>query len=44
MRFIYQLLRMINDFNAIFKGKVGRRAKRRVAGRIIGKTILKRLR
>jgi hypothetical protein len=43
MRFIYQLLRIINDFNAIFKGKVGQRVKRRAVGKIVGKGILRRI-
>lgn len=43
MRLIYKLLRLINDFNAIRKGKVAGRAKRRVVGRLIGKNILRRI-
>ena len=43
MRLIYKLLRAINDINAIFKGRVKQRAKRRVAGRLIGKNILRRI-
>ncbi len=34
---IYRLLRILNDLNAVGKGKVGRRIGRRVAGRATGK-------
>ena len=36
---IYKALKISNDINAIKKGKVGRRMKRRVAGKYAGKGI-----
>jgi hypothetical protein len=43
MKVIYQLLRVINDIAAIFKGKVGQRVTRRIVGRVIGKNIMRRI-
>ena len=36
-RHIYKALKISNDINAIKKGKVGKRIKRRVAGKYAGK-------
>ena len=36
---IYKLLRIWNDINAVYRGKVGRRIARRIAGRITGKAM-----
>lgn len=36
---MYKFLRLLNDLNAIKKGKMGRRMGRRLAGRISGKGI-----
>lgn len=38
---IYKLLRISNDINAVKKGKVGKRIGRRVTGRAAGKGIRK---
>lgn len=37
MRFMYMLLRFLNDLNAVKKGKVGRRIGRRAAGKVTGR-------
>jgi hypothetical protein len=42
MRFIYQLLRLLNDINALLRGKVGQRLLRRGIGRVSGK-IMRRI-
>ncbi len=39
--FLYRLARLAGDYNAIKKGKVGRRIKRRAAGRMAGKGMRK---
>ena len=36
---IYKLLKWSNDYNAVKKGKVGKRVKRRAAGKMFGKII-----
>jgi hypothetical protein len=36
-RFVYRLLKWSNDVNAVRRGKVGRRAARRVYGKFTGR-------
>lgn len=36
-RFLYKMLRISNDINAVSKGKIGRRVARRVYGRATGR-------
>lgn len=38
---IYKMLRIWNDYDAVRKGKVGKRVGRRIAGKTAGKTIRK---
>ena len=38
-KLLYALLRILNDINAINKGKVGKRIGRRAAGKVSGRTI-----
>ena len=38
---IYTALRISNDINAVKKGKIGKRIKRRVAGKMAGRFINK---
>ncbi|MFW5996977.1 MAG: hypothetical protein ACOCZS_01590 [Verrucomicrobiota bacterium] len=40
-RFLYTLAKLLGDVNAVKKGKVGRRAGRRVAGKTSGKALKK---
>lgn len=37
--FVYMILRLLNDINAIQKGRIKQRIGRRIAGRITGKMI-----
>lgn len=37
--FLYALLRLSNDLNAISRGKVGRRVGRRIVGRVTGRAM-----
>lgn len=39
--FLYGLAKLLGDINAVNKGKVGRRAGRRVVGKIAGRTMRK---
>ncbi len=39
--FLYKLARFLGDVNAVKKGRVGRRVKRRAAGRSTGKLLRK---
>ena len=39
--FLYKLAKLLGDFNAVKKGKVGRRVGRRAAGKTTGKLFRK---
>jgi len=39
--FLYTLAKLLGDVNAVKKGKVGKRVKRRVAGKAAGKFLRK---
>lgn len=39
--FLYKLARLVGDVNAVQKGRVGRRAGRRVAGKMTGRAMRK---
>ena len=39
--FLYQLAKLLGDFNAVKKGKVGKRVGRRVAGKVTGRSLRK---
>lgn len=39
--FLYKLARLVGDVNAVQKGRVGRRAGRRVAGKVTGRAMRK---
>jgi len=40
--FLYWLARLLGDINAIQKGKIGQRIARRLAGKIVGRTIMRK--
>ncbi|MBA2312574.1 MAG: hypothetical protein H0V97_07220 [Actinobacteria bacterium] len=37
--FLYRLARLLGDFNAVKRGRVGRRIGRRIAGRATGRVL-----
>jgi hypothetical protein len=37
--FLYALLKILNDVSAVRRGRVGKRIKRRAAGRLFGKAL-----
>jgi len=39
--FLYKLAKFLGDINAVQKGKIGKRAARRVAGKAVGKSMKK---
>lgn len=40
---LYGLARLMGDINAIHKGTVDRRIKRRIAGKVVGRTLMRRI-
>ena len=40
-RLLYTLAKLMGDYNAVKKGKVGKRAGRRAAGKVTGKAMRK---
>ena len=38
---LYKIARLLGDFNALFTGRIGKRAGRRVAGRLFGRFLRK---
>ena len=39
--FLYTLAKLMGDYNAVKKGKVGQRVRRRAAGKVTGKAMRK---